>query len=285
MSGFNEIILFFLLIILGLLTLFYIKHKQYKLFFLSLLIAQIGCVLVVVLAPGNSNRQAHFENAGQFSHSFYYSCLYTARFIFEWIFNPAFWLFPIFLFSYFKNKGKKYYNKLFSSVLAIPLLIIGPVFIACFAPIWATGILGQHRTPNLAYWIILFNIFMIVRCNWHQMKSFRIIKKVVQYSPRTLFVIFILSLALWKNGSNAIYDLVSGNAAGFNTDLYNRYHLLSKCAQDTGNVAPCVIPFLEHKPNTLLVYDIVEDYNHWFNTSYACFFGNSKVNRVVTPKK
>ena len=106
-----------------------------------------------------------FQKKNQLFISLYKSTLYSIRFIGEWVLNPAFIFWTVILLKL------KYDAKLIAklSLLQRPIVIIFlltfPTYIACFGPIWSTGLLGQYRTANLACYFFVPTFTLLVVAN------------------------------------------------------------------------------------------------------------------------
>jgi hypothetical protein len=271
--GFNEGLTFLIVFILALISfVFYYKKLRGKKiivtqFFLAVLFASF-----MIFAPGNEFRGETYQNAHNFPHSFIYSILQIGRFSFNWIVSI-----PLICSSllYYDFNSKIREENIFFAISFhlnkwISLLILFVlIFICVFPPYWATGILGQHRTLNIAYFffIIMWFINLTVWFNYFQnIKIWRPSNKI-NLSVKLLFISGIL---LTGNGYNALHDIISGSAKSYNIELSQRHQILNKAKESAQK--KLVLPQIISKPKCLFVSDITEDPSYWTNQAYNTYF-------------
>lgn len=263
-AGFNEVIPVYGFVAFMTLMVFHRKFKLIGLLFTSLFILLLSYVL---LAPGNEVRDSNFTQNHDLFYSVYMGMAYTLRFIGEWALNPAFYLWSVFLLAI--NINEDFLRKL--AILKNPLvalfIIVTPVFLACFAPIWSTGILGQYRTSNLSSYFYVISWSLILISNKD------VILKKIRINTRSsiLFGTLIISLLLWKNQYFLFTELASGQISQFDYEMNNRAILLKECNGD------CFVPRIENQPRTLFVYPLQDDPKHWLNDAYAKYYGLERV--------
>tara|TARA_Y100001933_G_scaffold65427_1_gene65826 strand:- start:87 stop:1418 length:1332 start_codon:yes stop_codon:yes gene_type:complete len=263
-SGFNEVIS-----LLGILTFSIALFKDIKnLKFLIFLLLFLALFTYIALAPGNSIRGQNFPDNHQIFHSFFMSCVYTARFIGEWLFNPLVFFWGIIILK--MNFNSNQLNKsafLRNPFFALSALII-PTFICCFGPIWSTGLLGQYRTANLACYVFLITYSLILMANKDYLIQRLKFNSLFKYG----FIILVISLTLWKNQFFMFKELINGDISQFNQDMYDRYKIIQECKQPE-----CLIPTIENSSRTLFVYPLKDDPDHWMNVSYQLYFNSGKI--------
>jgi hypothetical protein len=220
-----------------------------------------------LLAPGNSVREAYFTSNHDFFYASYMGIAYTARFIGEWILNPALYIWGVLLFTLDispSHQGKlKFLRKPFISLLVLLL----PTFIACFAPIWSTGMLGQYRTANLASFLFVISLSLILIAN----KNYLIKRLNITMHTPVLMTSLILCLLLWKNQYQLFTELFSGELSAYHEEMEDRYELIEACDDH------CVLPAIQHQSETLFVYPLQEDEHHWINEAYAKYFNKKSI--------
>lgn len=116
-----------------------------------LLLAVIASAFVI-LSPGNFTRSGQFTESFQWSHSLLYAGLQTARFLGTWMLSPAFWLISILTLAYTPSILPDWAQRVGLLPWFYFLLLL---FTAAFLPYIGTGILGQHRTINYAFFFFL----------------------------------------------------------------------------------------------------------------------------------
>ena len=115
------------------------------------------------------------------------------------------------------------------------LLLVGVIFICVLPAYWSTGILGQHRTLNVAY-ILFIPLWFINLMAWADTAMGR---RAEQNAQRHLglrwpfLLVFLVLLWTMRNGGHATTDLVTGRAERFDRQLQQRYDLLEH-ARSTG---------------------------------------------------
>lgn len=271
--GFNEVLI--LLMVFFLAVASYIFYKKNLLgkktisiqFLLSVLFAA-----AVIFSPGNELRGEAYPDAHNFSHSFLYSIMQVGRFSFLWIGSI-----PLIAasFIYFQiNKKMREENNLFQNSFYINrwvsfLMLFAIIFICVFPAYWSTGILGQHRTLNVAYFffIIIWFINLTVWFNFYQEKMNYQIKKRIK---EQLFIFLLLGIMLTGNGYSALYDVFSGEAYCYNKQLTKRFQNLREAKYTIKRNV--VLSPLTNKPRCLFVSDITSNPKDWVNLAYVQFF-------------
>ena len=222
----------------------------------------------VITASGNTVRSSQFEESHQVFYSIGMSTLYSARFIGEWLINPAFVLWAIVLLKFQINDAidsKLQFLRHPFTVIAILLL---PIFISCFGPFWSTGMLGQYRTANLACILFVPSFTLVMLANKAYIAS-KIKSTRLQQIAFPLLLVFLLS---WKNQLYLFDELLTGEITQFDEEMNERYALIKACGNDV-----CYIPEIEHQPRTLFVYALSDDPEHWWNRSYEIYFNSGHI--------
>jgi len=265
-AGFNELMpiwaLFFSVFLFQLK-----KNRREQVLFLIFLGLNF---LWVFSAPGNQIRQAQFEVHHQVFNSFVLSSLYTCRFIFEWVLNPTLWIWALLL-IFFKGSIKPSTSPLFGKPLKVFFLGFGTLFLSVFTPVWSTGILGQYRTINQAYFLFLFLFSMSVY--QHRIRLRESIPFGIRFKSACFF--FILFGMAWKNNFFLWKELGNGQLNQFHNEMLYRFSLLEQCKSKE-----CWIPEVSARPKTLFVYPLSEDPNHWKNRQYQEYFSTGTVHKI-----
>jgi hypothetical protein len=272
-SGFNEIQSAILLLLLLIITFLYYKNnlRNKRVVIIQLLFISIF-VSIMLLSPGNESRLGSYPDRHQFVHSLTYSLAQVVRFSGLWIFSPAL-VFGTALYLAFYNKIKKssFINSLnYMNKWASLILLFLVVFVAVFPPYWATGILGQHRTVNVAcfFFIVVWFFNLSIWLNAYGGLE----KLASRFKPfqSVLAILFFLSITCFGNGQQTIIDLYSGDANHYNLELEKRHMQLlglNSSSNDTIYFEPIV-----DKPKSIFVLDISYDPNYWTNQAYNVYF-------------
>jgi len=271
--GFNEIIMIVMFLLPLIIWTFSIAKLIYsrKVFFYVFIFTTI-CCCIMYFAPGNSVRESHFSVNHRLVTSLLFSSAQTIRFTLDWISSLPLIIISVLYFGINKNLSKKLilFQKSFylKPVISI-LILIAIVFIGSFPAYWATGMLGQHRTMNVSYFlfIIMWFINLTVIYNKIQIPSI----KEIKYSKIIFYTLFFFSLSFTKNSYNILYDIFSGSAKEYNKQMQDRYLII--------NSGSCIIYFepIKNPPKSIFVLDISDNPNYWINKSYTLFFNKSEI--------
>lgn len=231
----------------------YFKTKEDKTFFLvQFIIALIG-ISVVAFAPGNDYRMENYSNTKNFNHSLLYTVMQMGRFTLKWVVALSGILF-VFIVAELHQKATPILKKLNWKIASI--IFLGILFLCIFPAYWATGILGQHRTLNLAS--VFFVLFLLVLA----INQGTYFTKHLSFNPTKRIAFFCLVILLAGNGGMVISDILSGSVKNFDKQLTERAELIQQ-TQSTAN-----LPLLVNSPKSLFVVDIQADTTHWINHSY-----------------
>ncbi len=262
-SGFNEL---FALMSLPLFAVRFIDSRNK--WVLALIIVQLGLFYYVWSAPGNDYRSSLFNHNHQIINSLKLTGMYSVRFIGEWMLNPL-----VYLLGYIFVTDSKFKAEIpvLRNLIAVAVLLIIPIIIACFGPIWSTGILGQHRTPNMACFLFFPLLFLVLIAN----KS--ALSKYLKEGKSFVFPLMVVVLLGWKNNYFLFEDLISGQLSNYSSQLANRVEILENCKSDE-----CIVPALIDQPHTFSAYKLEANPEHWKNKSYQLFYNSGKVIPVVS---
>ncbi len=279
-QGCNEVIME-LLVVAGLLVIIRsFKHKYAIRLPPWILLTTLGIgAAIMILAPGNEGRGAHFPLQHKLLHSLWMSGLQTVRFAATWILSGSLVLFSSLWIIHHDRLAER-----------IPLiahgfgikpwmtfsLLLGLIFLCVFPAYWSTGILGQHRTVNVAYffflplWFLnlsaLIRHFPSLRLNWREPARSRI--------TIVLLLLVIIDFGSTGNSANALFDFHLGRAERSDIQLQARYALLNAAARTEDRIAE--VPLIVDPPKSLYVLDLRKP-DFLVNTDYAAWFGLNEV--------
>ena len=263
--GFNEIIPILGTVIFTFM-LFTIKEK--RVISIVFLCVFISLFYYVISAPGNAIRASYFPNKHQLFNSLFKSSLYSIRFIGEWVLNPAFIFWTLILLKL------KYDPKLIAklSLLQRPIIIFFlltiPTYIACFGPIWSTGLLGQYRTSNLACFFFVPTFTLLVIAN----KDYLLKKLSLFIRFKHSYICLLILIIFWGNQFTLLKEFVCGDMFRFNQEMYSRYEMIEDCKQND-----CEIPEITAQSNLLFVYPLVKNPKDFHNLSYQLYFNSGNI--------
>lgn len=231
----------------------YFKSKENKMFFTIQLLVAIIFISVLVVAPGNDYRMAAYPNNKNLSNSMIYTAMQMVRFPLTWLMACS-GIFFVFIIAEIHQKAIPLLKKLNWKIALI--VFFGVLFLCIFPAYWATGILGQHRTLNLAsLFFVLFLLVLAINKGEYFTRLFFIsgIKKAI---------IFCTVFLIAGNGFMVVSDIFSGRVSSYNKQLTERAALVSR-AKSTAK-----LPLLTNVPKSLFVVDIQQDTSYWINQAY-----------------
>lgn len=234
-----------------------------------------GGAAVMYLAPGNAVRGGMFANTHLFWRSLGMSALQAVRFVGAWVLSPALLASSVVhavVHPELKKRIPAYNHWLGTPPLlaaALPILLV----MACtFPAYWSTGLLGQHRTVNVAClfflpaWFLQFSL-------WLERKPLR---RMAGAPPRgqvlgAALLLTILGLNFTRNGLAAYADLISGRASTYDGVMMAREAEVRRVAGEPGGHA--AFTRLASPPLTLPSYEDRGPLRGWMMDCEARFFG------------
>lgn len=268
--GFNEVMTLALLLFSTVSLIIVRIHKlQNQGVFIYIFCIAIVCTGITFFAPGNAVRSSLASNNHRFFYSIVMGLAQTARFFLKWICSVPL-LVLSFLYYPLNQKLSESIPVFFRSfylkpIVSLGVLVLG-IFIASFPPYWATGMLGQHRTLNVAYYLFLIGWFINLTVFFNAFKHKFIVKPV---SPRVyvlLMSLVLLAFVFTKNGVDVITDLLNGKACSYNAQMQKRYMLIQVPADTV------YFPEIKDPPKSLFLYEVSKDPQNWLNRSYVIYF-------------
>lgn len=233
------------------------------------------CASVVVFAPGNAVRSALFAGSHDVLHSAWWGFLQTGRFALTWATDPALLLCSAFYLPLSRRLAtteQRFANAFGLRPWMTSTALLAVIFLCAFPAYWGTGILGQHRTMNVAYCFFL-PLWFLNLTTWDVhvfSKRWNVLPRLSPTIVGLLGIALILLLNLDRNGGDAVRDLVTGRAARFDGQMEHRYPLLVKART---NDLPVMLPAIADPPESLPLYELRDDPHHWVNQCYALYFG------------
>ena len=211
-------------------------------------------------------REAYFlDESHRFIYSMFQTTLQMIRFTFQWIFSGVLILVSLLYLSFNQYVDSIY--KLIRVHFFINRWIaicaqFGVLFLAIFPAYWSTGIMGQHRTVNLAYFYFIILWFINITL-WRD--SILKLKFIYIFNFKKYALILSIILVSFTNNSfSAWKDLLSQDAYDFNNQLNSRYLLLDSVDVNSTNIQG--LPVLTKKPKSIFIYDVSSNPNYFSNT-------------------
>ena len=286
--GCNEVIMLLLVIASGVAIARWVASPGRTSTFLIIAVPVVvlGACLVI-FAPGNEVRSAFYPERHVLPRSVGMSLLQTARFSFEWMTCPGLLLLSVIWWMSHRHLAQRFpligYGFGLDPWKSVPALF-AVVFLCVFPAYWSTGILGQHRTANVAcfFFLPLWFVNLSVFAARFGGTVLRLHDTDRRHVTAALLLLIALDLGFTGNSGNAIKDLVTGRAERSDEQLWRRYDLLREAAKSPQRIA--TIPFIEDPPKSLYVLDL-RDRRFLVNQDYARWFGLNEVRPLITVQR
>lgn len=245
------LIMGFIAVLLFINSFYKIKNEH---FFLTIQMIIAGIFIVfLMIAPGNEYRMANYTNNKNFSYSFSYTFMQMARFVIEWI-GALSSVFLVFVVAFYHEQVNPLLKRIKTSwAISIFLSIL---FLCIFPAYWVTGILGQHRTLNIA------SLFFVLMAVYFGIRFGAYFQKHITFSFTKRVTIFCLVSVMVGNGAMVFKDIISGKVASYNQQLNERAMQIHQ-TKSAAN-----LPKLINAPKSLFVVDVHADSTHWINQGY-----------------
>ena len=241
-----------------------------------LLLGVVGAgAALMYLAPGNAVRGGMFADTHLFWRSLGMSALQAVRFVGTWVLSPALLAFSVLyipVHRYMREHVPAFARMLQLSpwvAAALPFLL---VMASTFPAYWGTGLLGQHRTINVAY-IFFIPLWFLNLSLWLERPLMRNVQGLVLPTKAKIsfFALALLGLNLTHNGYAANSDLFSGRAANYDRVMSQREAAVRNAANDPESRVTFIR--LEHPPHSLPNYEEDGPLRSWMVDCEARFFG------------
>jgi len=288
-AGCNELHMALLgLLHLALLVFSYRRKSKLDPIIIGLLLVSVACSVVVFAAPGNDTRGALFPHRHEFLRTLGYASAQTARFTGTWLFLSTGVLFSLGLVIQFRAFGSdnvfhtmlQRVNKWWALVLPFAL-----VFVPMVVTYWPTGLLGQYRTANVAFfyfipaWCFALLVWDVQVFRTGRWRFPDLHQRTFQWS--FLLLCAITFFFLGRDG-RVSSDLFTGRAREYDRGLTEGYQLITSAVQD--NADRLELPSVEF-PRSLHILPLDASPDHWTNRSLANYFGNAALNITVAPPR
>jgi hypothetical protein len=279
-TGCNEVIMCLLVVASGVVLARWVAWpgRTSVIVILAVPVIILGACLVI-FAPGNEGRSTFFPDRHQFLHSLSMSALQTARFSLEWATCPALMLLSMVWWMNHRHLAQRFpligYGFGLEPWKSIPVLF-AVVFLCVFPAYWSTGILGQHRTANVAcfFFLPLWFVNISVFAARFGGTVLRLHDTDRRRATTALLLLVALDFTFTGNSGDAINDLTTGRAERADEQLWERYDLLREAAHRPDRIA--TIPFIADRPRSIYVIDL-RDRRFLVNQDYAAWFGLKEV--------
>jgi len=166
------------------------------------------------------------------------------------------------------------------AALVLPFLL---VFITMLLPYWSTGILGQHRTVNVALFVFLPAWFLALAILEEKVLGPRGWTPLVwlgRKEPLIGAALFVCLLVLGNDGK-VTRELLDGTLRRYDSHMLARYELLRAAIAD--GAVEVVLPAVVDPPECLGILEPGPDPNSHWNRSMSAYFGADDMRIIVVP--
>lgn len=239
-----------------------------------LLAGVVAGALLMYLAPGNAVRGAMFADTHELFRSLGMSALQAVRFIATWLLSPALLAFSVLYIPLHRG--------LMQQVPGMRKLLRMPWWIAALLPFllvaattfpayWSTGLLGQHRTINVACFFFIPLAWLNLAI-WLERAPLR---RLARWDPSpvqhaTAMVLVLVALNATGNGYAANADLLGGRARAYDRVMTARERQLREAAADP--TTRVIFIHQDLPPRTLPSYEGQYRLRDWMMQCQARFF-------------
>lgn len=273
--GMDEIHMLLMLCLHVVRTVWLIANRKQAWGAVFLLLAVIGGSLLMYLAPGNAVRAAMFADTHRLWWSLGMSALQSLRFIGAWLLSPALLVFGVLyipLHRWLCGRIPGFLALLRTPPWIAALLPFLLVAATTFPAYWNTGLLGQHRTINVAC-IFFIPLAFLNLALWLERGA---LGRIAAWAPsgRTQaypVVLALVALNLTGNGFAANADLLGGRAAAYDRVMTGREAEV-RAAVGNPEAKVAYIP-QQLPPRTLPSYEGPYLLRDWMMHCQARFFG------------
>ncbi len=274
LNGTNEISILFYNASLAMILIFKtITERSLNKRILFLFLISVSCMLISIMAPGNTVRTLSEVNKS--THDILFSVSRAAYRTFFFLAERLFIFVILGIFLYkelsagFLRVRIPFIRKTLLKILTL-IFPIAILFLGILPSYYATGKIPPERTVNtISFFFLIAVVFsvMFYLDNFSENRNRTLKPKL--YIP----VIIVLLIGFYPNDlRNNIYDLFSGRSAQFAKEMQMRLEYLK--TTDEQNVRVKKIKVL---PNTLLFRDISNNSDSFFNRYYAKFYKKKSV--------
>jgi hypothetical protein len=247
------------------------------------LLIMFGAAVCSVLAPGNAARAGLFEGGGQLLHTAGWTVLQTGRFVVTWSLSPGLLLATVLGVVWLRGQKPEHIPLVPFRWYFVAAAMLGVVVVCVALPYWATGMLGQHRTVNVAWslYLPLWCIFIVAL----EQQVLQPQGVVVPYSGpvrRWLTVALVLALVAGGNDGRVAHDLLTGAAAQNDRAWNERYTTIRSAAK--AGMSELQLSPLSQRTAALHIMELNTDPEHWTNKALVHYLGAHPVRVGLEPR-
>lgn len=231
--------------------------------------------LLMFLAPGNAVRGGMFADTHRFWFSLGMSALQGLRFMAIWLLSPAF-LVSALLYMALHRQLRKTIPRL-QALLQVPAWIFAAlpflfIMAVTFPAYWSTGLLGQHRTINVACLLFIPSALLglAVAMERGPLKRMAGINLSTGQSA-IMLALALVTFNLTRNDFAVHADLLDGRLAEYDRVMLDREQAIRRGAADPEMRVTLVR--LSRPPRTIATYEERGPLREWMMHCQARFLG------------
>ncbi|MCB0385269.1 MAG: hypothetical protein KDD43_07735 [Bdellovibrionales bacterium] len=252
---------------------FFLQHRRLsRHLILGTLLSAVGSA-VVFLAPGNSVRTSHFEDAHRPFYAIYRTVGASIEHFVQFL-SPALILFSLLAIVWCLDNKDRLTKTLVAQVPTwIPRTLFALMLFSAFFPaMWAMGGNPPKRVDNTTYyWYLLFWFLNLI--HWVHAKPEKFERLHSRwpnlFAPRVLLPLALVSLFLVGNHRHAFTDLAK--ASKFSSEWKERQVKSEQVAQANKGSSLVFSP-LKNKPKIIFNEDLTPNPEEWHNMAWAQYF-------------
>jgi len=268
-SGSHELIAFILISILVLFKLVGFLQSNYNLkiysFEIVIISILIPILLIVILAPGNSQRELGIVNNNSFLTSIIISLKTLFLLVIKWLQNGVIISISLLFISVISQKKYFFSNLKINNFI---LAVIGFIFILLFTILASLHFGGDlpYRVLNITFLLFIFFYFITI---WLFISLLNNKFRITELNLIYKFLIMIFLIFQLKDGKIRIAykDILSGDAKQFSKEWDIR-NLNSK----NNKGKELIVNRISVCPESICCDDLKEDSSNWRNRCYSGFY-------------
>lgn len=215
----------FVYILVALMAFEYTTTRSIPKHYYLLLIVSLVAASIILLAPGNAVRAAHFQGEKNIVKALLMAATSGFHRIEAWAFDVVVLLILFLPFLRQLEISNTNERKIKPVVLFLyPFFIAGILIGGYFPAFWSIGFEPPSRTVNVLYFLFLASSFhYAVLCVTYVKQKNGVFITIPLFAQWVLFVLLFRSMAPHTHYHTAIMDLVSGRARTYNLEMEMRY--------------------------------------------------------------
>jgi hypothetical protein len=233
-------------------------------------------VALVVLTPGNANRQTWYTN--EIHHApipaVFMALKLTLRQVAVWLVYAPFALFSVVTLCVWPVELSITRQRAWELIIVAVVLMSGSVFGGFFLGTWTMGAVIPLRAVNLVLIFFIIDWMILLAGLGALLRHINV--RIPRLGPALCVCAFSIlgasALLMKNNVATAWSDLLSGRAWQYDQESSQRHALIRASAEPE-----VLVPVLTARPATLFFNDLTTDPANWRNSGCARFFRKRSV--------